>query len=115
MTTQDVKMVDYVHLSRSGLERPTFSLTLEGVPPDWEHANLSENDARLQHKVWVRCASQQAAGQGKHVGPATNVVRGPRMEEVNPSQPLAKHEPWKSPQSEEGNGEDEDISNASEV
>ena len=32
--TQDVKIVDYQHLSRSGLQRPTFSLTLEGVSPD---------------------------------------------------------------------------------
>ena len=46
---QDVKMVNCQHLSRSGLQRPTFSRTLEGVPPDSEQAILKETDARPQH------------------------------------------------------------------
>ena len=113
--THDVKMVDCQHLSRSGLQRPTFSLTLEGVPPDWEQVILRESDARLRHKVWVRCVTGQTARRRNHVGPGTSVIRGPHMEEANPSQELAKQEPWRSPQSEEGNGEDEDMGNASEV
>ena len=83
--TQDVKMVDCQHLSRSGLQRPTFSLTLEGIPLDWEEAILRESDARLRHKVSVRCVTQQAVGQHKHVGPGTGVIRGPRMEEATPA------------------------------
>ena len=113
--TQDLNMVDCQHLSRSGLQRPTFSLTLEGVPPDREQAILRESDARLRHKVWVRCVTQQAAGQRKHVGPGTSLICIPRMEEANPSQEVAKQEPWRSPQSEEDNKEDEDRSNVSEV
>ena len=91
-------MVHCQHLSRSGVQRPTFSLMLEGVPLDCGEAILKESDAGLRHKLWVRCVTQRAAGQRKHMGPGTNVIRGPRMEEANPSQGLAKQEPWRSPQ-----------------
>ena len=53
--TLDVKLIDYQNLTCSGLQRPTFALTLEGVPADWEQSILRENDARMRQKVWVRC------------------------------------------------------------
>ena len=55
------------------------------------------------------------AGQHKQVGLGTSVIRGPHVKEGNPSQGLAKQDPSRSPQREEGNEEDEDMSNASEV
>ena len=112
---KDVKMIDYQHLTLQGLQCPTFLLTLEGVPPELEQAILRESDAWLRQMVWVQCVTQQATGPRKHVGPGTSVVLGPRMEGENPRQELAKQEPWSSPQSDGGDGEDEDMNSAGEV
>ena len=110
--SMDVKLLDCQHLTRSGLQRPTFALTLEGVPKEWEQSILRESDARLRQKVWVRCVTQQAAGQRKHVGPGAQLVRGPRPEAEDPSQQLAQQEPWRSPQNDEVVSEDEDMNGA---
>ena len=113
--SDDVKMISCQHITRSGLQRPTFSLTLEGVPVKWEQAILRENDSRLRQKVWVRCVTQQAAGQRKHVGPGTRVVRGLRATDEGPSQELARQEPRRSPQDAEENGADEEMDGESDV
>ena len=55
--SMDVKLVDCQHLTRSGLRRPTFALTLEGVPMEWEQSTLRETHTRLRQKVWVRCVT----------------------------------------------------------
>ena len=69
----------------------------------------SWNDARLQQTVWVKCITQQAAGQRKHVGPGTRLVRGPRMVEDNTGWDLAQLEPLRAPQTDEEDGGDEDM------
>ena len=84
--TQDVKLTDCQHITQSGLQRPTFSLTLEGVPAEWEQSIRRENDARLRQKVWVTCVTQQTTGARKHVNLGTQVVRGPQTTEESPSQ-----------------------------
>ena len=83
--SMDVRLIDCQHLTRSGLQCSTFALTLEGVPEDWEQSILRESNARLRQKIWVRCVTQQAAGQRKHVGPGTQLVRGPRPQAEDPS------------------------------
>ena len=113
--SMDVKLLDCQHLTRSGLQRPTFALTLEGVSKEWEQSILRESDARLRQKVWVRCVTQQAAGQRKHVGPGAQLVRGPRPEAEDPSQQLAQQEPWRSPQNDEVASEDEDMDGVGEL
>ena len=43
----DVKQVECQHLTCSGIHRPIFSLTLEGVPMEQEQSILRETNARL--------------------------------------------------------------------
>ena len=93
----DVKLLDYQHITRTGVQRPTFPVAPEGVPQDWEQSILRENDARLRQKVWVKCTTQQGAGQRKHVRPGTRVVRGPRLAEDNTGQAVAQQEPRRAP------------------
>ena len=102
--SEDVRMITCQHITKSGLQRPTFSLALEGVPMDWEQSTLRESDARLRQKVWVRCVTKQDVGPRKHVGPGTRVVRGPRQG-ASPDQELATQEPWRPPGGEAGNDE----------
>ena len=111
----DVKWPDCRHITRTGLQRPTFTLTLEGVPHDWEQSILRENNARLRQKVWVKCTTQQAAGQRKHVGPRTRLVRGPRLAQDNTGRALAQQEPWRAPQNDQEVGDDEDMQDTVEA
>ena len=66
--SMDVKLIDSRHLTRSGLQRPTFALTLEGVPKDWEQSILRENDARLRPESMGQmcdpagCRAKEACG-----------------------------------------------------
>ena len=111
----DVKLVDCQHFTHPGLHRPTFALMLEEVPKDRVLSILRESNARLQQEVWVRCVTQQATGQRKHVGFGAQLVRGPRMEAEDPSQRLAQLDPWRSPQRQDVASGDEDMNGASKL
>jgi hypothetical protein len=65
----DVEVVTCNHMQKSGLRNPVWDLTIRGIPPDWQGAQIPSMDSRQRDKSWHLCSQVPRSAPLQSMGP----------------------------------------------